>query len=119
MRTIAGLGKFLIMLDRVGHHSTSDDSFAYRGRQEVEQFKKTDNPLHRMKRFLEQRSWWDEEKDEEMKNLMKKEVLDALRRGENLTRNRLSELFGDIYGDGMDDLPWTLVSNCFETTLSY
>ena len=107
------------MLGRVGHHSTSDDSFAYRGRQEVEQFKKTDNPLHRMKRFLEQKSWWDEEKEEEMKNLMKKDVLDAFRRGERLKRSHLSELFGDVYSDGTDDLPWTLVSNCFRTTLLY
>lgn len=119
MRAIVCLRKFLIVLGRVGHHSTSDDSFAYRGRQEVEQFKKTDNPLRRMKRFLERKSWWDEEKDEEMNNLMKKEVLDAFRRGENLSRNRLSELFGDVYSDGTDDLPWTLVSNCLKTTLSY
>ncbi len=72
-----------------------------------------------MKRFLEQKGWWDEEKDEGMKNLMKKDVLDAFRRGEILNRNRLSELFGDVYGDGADDLPWTLVSNCFETSLPY
>lgn len=72
-----------------------------------------------MKRFLEQKGWWDEEKEEEMKNLMKKEVLDAFRRGEILSRNRLSELFGDVYGDGTDDLPWTLVSNRFKTTLPY
>jgi 2-oxoisovalerate dehydrogenase E1 component alpha subunit len=112
-------GKFLIVLGRVGHHSTSDDSFAYRGRQEVEQFKKTDNPLHRMKRFLEQKDWWDEEKEAEIKDLMKKEVLDAFRRGESLSRNRLSELFGDIYSDGTDDLPWNLVGKCFEMNLRY
>jgi 2-oxoisovalerate dehydrogenase E1 component alpha subunit len=107
------------MLGRVGHHSTSDDSFAYRGRQEVEQFKKTDNPLYRMRRFLEQKGWWDGEKEEEIKNSMKKEALDAFRRGESLSRNRLSELFGDMYTDGTGDLPWNLVSSCFEVLQSY
>jgi len=51
-----------------------------------------------------------------MKNFMKKDVLDAFRRGERLKRSHLSELFGDVYSDGTGDLPWTLVSNCFRTT---
>jgi len=72
-----------------------------------------------MRRFLEQKGWWDGEEDEAMKNSMKKEVLDVFRRGESLSRNRLSELFGDIYNDGTDNLPWNLVSKCFEMTPSY
>ena len=72
-----------------------------------------------MRRFLERNSWWDGEKEEEMKTSMKKEVLIAFRRGESLSRNRLSELFGDVYTNGTDDLPWNLVSHRFKTTLSY
>lgn len=90
---------------RVGHHSTSDDSFAYRPRSEVENWKKTDNPLWRMRRFLEGRGWWDEAAEQEMKDRYKNEVLAAFRRGETLKRHPLGELFTDVYGG---EMPWHL-----------
>ncbi|PVF98308.1 putative 2-oxoisovalerate dehydrogenase alpha subunit mitochondrial precursor [Serendipita vermifera] len=90
---------------RVGHHSTSDDSFAYRPRSEVENWKKTDNPLWRMRRFLESRNWWDDGAEEEMKERTKKQVLAEFRRAENLKRHRLGELFTDVYGG---EMPWNI-----------
>ena len=93
-------------MDRVGHHSTSDDSFAYRPRSEVENWKKTDNPLWRMRKFLEGRGWWDEAAEQEMKERYKTEVLAAFRRGETLKRHPLGELFTDVYGG---EMPWHLV----------
>jgi len=92
---------------RVGHHSTSDDSFAYRPRSEVENWKKTDNPIWRMRRFLEGRKWWDEAAEQEMKERTKKAVMAEYRRAEELKRHPLGELFTDVYGG---EMPWHLVS---------
>ncbi|KIM28966.1 hypothetical protein M408DRAFT_68602 [Serendipita vermifera MAFF 305830] len=90
---------------RVGHHSTSDDSFAYRPRSEVENWKKTDNPIWRMRRFLEGRKWWDEAAEQEMKERMKKAVMSEFRRAEGLKRHPLGELFTDVYAG---EVPWNL-----------
>jgi len=93
------------MTYRVGHHSTSDDSFAYRARQEVEDRKRLDNPLARLRLFLESRGWWDAEEEEALKAKQKQEVLEAFKRAEQLKRFPLSELFSDVYGG---EEPWNL-----------
>ncbi|KAI9595992.1 thiamine diphosphate-binding protein [Syncephalis fuscata] len=41
------------MTYRVGHHSTSDDSSAYRSKKEVEDWKQKDNPITRLRKYLE------------------------------------------------------------------
>lgn len=92
---------------RVGHHSTSDDSFAYRARQEVEDRKRMDNPLARLRLFLESRGWWDAEEEEALKAKQKRDVLEAFRRAEVLPRWELKELFEDVYGG---ETPWNIVS---------
>lgn len=94
-------------LHRVGHHSTSDDSFAYRGRQEVEDRKRVDNPISRFRLFLESRGWWSEQEEEELKARLKKDVLAAFKRAEGLKRPELKELFTDVYGG---EEPWNIVS---------
>ena len=37
---------------RVGHHSTSDDSSAYRSKKEVETWMRYDNPITRFRKWL-------------------------------------------------------------------
>lgn len=101
------------MLCRVGHHSTSDDSFAYRARQEVEDRKRIDNPLLRLRLFLESRGWWNKEEEEALKARQKKEVLEAFKQAEVTKRWELKEIFGDIYGG---EEPWNLVSRCLTAT---
>jgi 2-oxoisovalerate dehydrogenase E1 component alpha subunit len=49
---------------RVGHHSTSDDSSAYRSIDEVRSQDKRDNPTLRLRKFMYKRGCWDEEKEE-------------------------------------------------------
>lgn len=93
---------------RVGHHSTSDDSFAYRARQEVEDRKRLDNPLSRLRLFLESRGWWNAEEEQALKTKQKREVLEAFKRGEVMKRWELKELFEDVYGG---EEPWNLVSH--------
>ncbi|KAF9241148.1 thiamine diphosphate-binding protein [Melanogaster broomeanus] len=93
------------MTYRIGHHSTSDDSFAYRGRQEVEDWKKIDNPITRFRLFMESRGWWDEKEEEELKAKLKNDVIAAFKRAESLKRSDLRDLFTDVYGG---EEPWNL-----------
>jgi 2-oxoisovalerate dehydrogenase E1 component alpha subunit len=90
----------------VGHHSTSDDSFAYRARAEVEDRKRIDNPLSRFRLFLESNGWWDAEAETELKERLKADVMKAFKYADSLKRCELGELFTDIYG-GPE--PWNIV----------
>ncbi|CAK5284131.1 unnamed protein product [Mycena citricolor] len=89
----------------VGHHSTSDDSFAYRQRSEVEDRKRIDNPITRFRLWMESQGWWSSADEEELKSRQKTEVMQALKRAESLERCELGELFTDVYA-GQE--PWTL-----------
>ncbi|KAF8645190.1 hypothetical protein AX16_008017 [Volvariella volvacea WC 439] len=93
------------MTYRVGHHSTSDDSFAYRPRSEVEDRKRIDNPLTRFRLFLESQGWWDATAEEELKARLKSQVMAGFKRAESLKRWELSELFTDVYGG---EQPWNI-----------
>jgi 2-oxoisovalerate dehydrogenase E1 component alpha subunit len=93
------------MTYRVSHHSTSDDSFAYRGRQEVENWKKIDNPITRFRLFMESRGWWNENDEEELKTRLKNDVITTLKRAETLKQSDLRDLFTDVYGG---EEPWNL-----------
>lgn len=101
----------------VGHHSTSDDSFAYRPRQEVEDRKKVDDPIVRFRLFMESRGWWSREEDVAVKERLKQEVMTTFRRVERLKRHELKQLFEDVYGGAE---PWNLVGDfCFFSFFLY
>ncbi len=100
---------------RVGHHSTSDDSFAYRARSEVEGHRRIDNPLIRFRLFMESRGWWNEEAEAKLKADLKAEVMQCFKRADALKRCELGELFTDIYG-GKE--PWNIVSVIFSESVS-
>jgi len=91
---------------RVGHHSTSDDSYAYRARAEVDDRKRIDNPISRFKLFLESQGWWNEDEEEALKARLRKDVLEAFKKAEARKRNNLGELFTDVYGG---EEPWNIV----------
>lgn len=82
---------------RVSHHSTSDDSFAYRARVEVEDWKRRDNPLTRLRKWLENRGLWDDEQERETRSRLRKEVLQAFAEAEKEKRAPLGEMFTDVY----------------------
>ncbi|KAJ6508490.1 branched-chain alpha-keto acid dehydrogenase E1-alpha subunit [Mycena sanguinolenta] len=90
---------------RVGHHSTSDDSFAYRQRSEVEDRKRVDNPIARFRLFMEAQGWWDAAEEEALKARLKADVMQAFKRAEALPRCELSELFTDVYAG---EEPWNI-----------
>ena len=82
---------------RVSHHSTSDDSFAYRARVEVEDWKRRDNPITRLRKWMENEGLWDEEKERETRSEIRKEVLEAFNAAEAEKKGPLINLFSDVY----------------------
>ncbi|KIM43188.1 hypothetical protein M413DRAFT_397769 [Hebeloma cylindrosporum] len=98
---------------RVGHHSTSDDSFAYRARTEVEDRKRIDNPITRFRLFMESQGWWDADAEAEMKARLKADVMKSFKRAENMKRCELGELFTDVYGG---EEPWNIKEQRQELT---
>ncbi|KAJ2614305.1 hypothetical protein H4S08_001783 [Coemansia sp. RSA 1365] len=85
------------MTYRVSHHSTSDDSSAYRSKKEVEDWNKRDNPIARMRSWLENKGWWAKGEDAEITKSAKAEVLAAFAAAEKLKRPAIKHLFEDVY----------------------
>ncbi|KAK6354897.1 hypothetical protein TWF696_004027 [Orbilia brochopaga] len=82
---------------RVSHHSTSDDSFAYRARVEVEDWKRRDNPITRLRKFMELRNWWDQDRDSQLRSQTKSEILKAINIAEREKKPAISSMWEDIY----------------------
>ncbi|KAJ3123386.1 hypothetical protein HK098_001930 [Nowakowskiella sp. JEL0407] len=96
---------------RVGHHSTSDDSSAYRPKSESSTWEKTDSPIARFKKYLEAKSWWSETEDEEYRKSVRIEILKCFGDAEKVKKPSLDELFTDVYAPnanevGVDGEPW-------------
>lgn len=62
------------MYFRIGHHSTSDDSTAYRSKSEVQEYEINNNPILRFKTLLFKKKLWSEEQDEQLKKESKQLV---------------------------------------------
>jgi 2-oxoisovalerate dehydrogenase E1 component alpha subunit len=84
---------------RVSHHSTSDDSFAYRTRSEVERWKLHDNPLTRLRKWLEYNSLWDEKMEKDTRTQIRKDVLRELMLAEKEKKAPLKSIFDDVYAE--------------------
>lgn len=88
---------------RVSHHSTSDDSFAYRAKVEVEDWKRRDNPITRLRKWMEGKGIWNEEKEKELRSGARKSVLDAYRKAEKEKRPPLASMMEDVYEELTDE----------------
>jgi 2-oxoisovalerate dehydrogenase E1 component alpha subunit len=86
-----------MMAYRVGHHSTSDDSFAYRQKVEVEDWKRRDNPLTRLRKWLEGRKLWSEDKEKELRSSLRKEILKAFDKAEKEKKPPISSTFEGVW----------------------
>jgi 2-oxoisovalerate dehydrogenase E1 component alpha subunit len=82
---------------RISHHSTSDDSFAYRARVEVEDWKRRDNPITRLRKYLEKKGLWDEDKEKDARARLRKDVLQAFNDAEKEKKPPLRSMFEDVY----------------------
>lgn len=92
------------MTYRVSHHSTSDDSFAYRARVEVEDWKRRDNPLTRLRKWMESQGIWDDAKEKEARDSLRREVLKGFTEAEREKKPPLRSMFEDVYEDLTEDL---------------
>lgn len=86
-----------MMAYRVGHHSTSDDSFAYRQRVEVEDWKRRDNPITRLRKYLETNQVWDDEKEKALRSSTRKEVLRAFEEAEKEKKPSIRNAFEGVW----------------------
>ncbi|CAN8097858.1 unnamed protein product [Discula destructiva] len=89
---------------RVGHHSTSDDSFAYRARVEVEEWKRRDNPISRLRKWMEAKGIWDEAKEKEAREGMRREILKAFSEAEKEKKPPVRMMFEDVYEEMTPDI---------------
>lgn len=63
---------------RIGHHSTSDDSSAYRSVDEVRNWDQKDHPIARLRKYMTRKQWWNDDQDKAWKEEAKKKVMTAL-----------------------------------------
>lgn len=82
---------------RVSHHSTSDDSFAYRARVEVEDWKRRDNPIIRLRKWLENQGLWNEDLERDTRSQMRKAVLQEFGAAEREKKPPIRVAFEDVY----------------------
>ncbi|XP_044738233.1 2-oxoisovalerate dehydrogenase subunit alpha, mitochondrial [Chrysoperla carnea] len=88
------------MTYRVGHHSTSDDSLAYRDANEIEQWSEkgiVGGPIKRLRKYLEKKNFWDDETEKKYQTECRKNILSALTKAENKLKPNWREMFGDVY----------------------
>jgi 2-oxoisovalerate dehydrogenase E1 component alpha subunit len=65
------------MTYRIGHHSTSDDSTAYRSIDEINSWEKNDNPMLRFRNYLIANNMWDMALDEQCHKESRQSVTDT------------------------------------------
>ena len=89
------------MTYRIGHHSTSDDSSAYRSVDEVRYWDQKGHPIARFANYLKNKGYWSMEQEKEWKDASRKQVMEAFARAEKRPKPKWQEMFYDVY----DDLP--------------
>uniref|UniRef100_A0A8D3E8L2 2-oxoisovalerate dehydrogenase subunit alpha n=1 Tax=Scophthalmus maximus TaxID=52904 RepID=A0A8D3E8L2_SCOMX len=98
-RAVAENQPFLIeaMTYRIGHHSTSDDSSAYRSVDEVNYWDKQDHPISRLRHYMTARSWWSEDDERSWRKQSRKMVMEAFEKAEKRLKPSPELLFTDVY----------------------
>lgn len=98
---------FLIeaMTYRQGHHSTSDDSTAYRDSSEISFWEQELNPILRLKKYLETKNDWNDELDEKLRKSELNHILKAVSEGEKKDKYEpFDGLFQDVYSEKTPEL---------------
>ncbi|KAL8219782.1 UNVERIFIED_CONTAM: hypothetical protein K2H54_033584 [Gekko kuhli] len=103
-RAVAENQPFLIeaMTYRIGHHSTSDDSSAYRSVDEVNYWDKQDHPISRLRHYMVNQGWWDEDQEKTWRKKSRKRVMEAFEEAERKLKPKPQLLFSDVYYE----MPW-------------
>ncbi|XP_066997940.2 2-oxoisovalerate dehydrogenase subunit alpha, mitochondrial isoform X4 [Anabrus simplex] len=87
----------------IGHHSTSDDSSAYRSMDEVNQWDSY-QPIVRLRRYMESKGLWNNELEQNWKESARKQILHAFTNAEKLPKPDWKEMFYDVYYEMPDHL---------------
>ncbi|XP_070171959.1 2-oxoisovalerate dehydrogenase subunit alpha, mitochondrial isoform X1 [Polyergus mexicanus] len=91
------------MTYRLGHHSTSDDSTAYRSTDEIARWN-IQTPLAKFRFYLESLGLWCQEREQELINSTKKEILRVFREAEKKSKPYWKGLFTDVYKEIPDHI---------------
>lgn len=93
------------MAYRVGHHSTSDDSTAYRSAEEIEIWQNSEHPIGKLQNYMVKRGWWNEQEESDYVKTVRKQVLTQISISEKKPKANWRELFRDVY----DQMPQHLM----------
>lgn len=89
---------------RLGHHSTSDDSSAYREASELEIWNTTEHPINKLKQYMLKQGWFNEEAENEYLKDIRKQIMTQLQQSEKKPKPAWREMFLDVYDDIPDHL---------------
>lgn len=89
------------MTYRIGHHSTSDDSTAYRSVDEARYWHQKDHPITRLRKYMEKQGWWSDDEEKSWKEESRKQVMQAFIKGEKVKKSNVKMMFTDVY----DEMP--------------
>ncbi|RSL87339.1 hypothetical protein CEP51_002308 [Fusarium floridanum] len=102
-RALEGGGRPILlefMSYRISHHSTSDDSSAYRSSSDVSYWKSDErHPVARLRRWLEHQGVWDQVRDAELRAQLRKDIIKELTAAENEKKPALRAIFSDVYAE--------------------
>ncbi|XP_025074190.1 2-oxoisovalerate dehydrogenase subunit alpha, mitochondrial [Pogonomyrmex barbatus] len=91
------------MTYRLGHHSTSDDSTAYRSTDEIAQWN-IHTPLAKFRLYLESLGLWCQKREQELIDSTKKEILRVFSEAESKSKPHWKNLFTDVYKEIPDHI---------------
>lgn len=89
---------------RLGHHSTSDDSSAYRPTDELEVWNTVENPINKFKNYLIKKGLFNEEAENNFVKKLRKDIMAQNQVSEKKPKPDWREMFTDVY----DELPLSL-----------
>lgn len=84
---------------RVGHHSTSDDSTAYRPADEINYWTTQDHPIAKLRLYMERLGYWNIDMDKQWLEECKTNVMTNFAAAEKKLKPNWKELFKDVYKD--------------------
>ncbi|XP_050348250.1 2-oxoisovalerate dehydrogenase subunit alpha, mitochondrial [Nymphalis io] len=84
---------------RVGHHSTSDDSTAYRPLEEIQKWTQAENPIQKLRLYLESKGLWDAEAEKTYAKEARNLVVRTMQEAEKKKKPHWKEMLEDVYYD--------------------
>lgn len=88
------------MTYRVSHHSTSDDSSAYRSSDEVDVWTNSDRyPISKLKKYMIRMGYFNEAEEETFVNEVRKKVLKQISVSEKKPKPHWKEMFDGVYNE--------------------